>query len=349
MPFSVHEVYGRRDRICDSGRVAVTHIANEPHKELLTATAITSLVALIGLYLPVFGFVVSLFIPLPVLFYRSKLGRSKGAMILIAVTVVVAFSMRWRSMASTVFFFELGLVGFILSEVFEMDLSLEKTVALTTGVVVGTGACILGLYGMMSSASPVAQLYNYLSNNLQLALDLYREMDASDERIDMVAQSMEGILYVMLRILPAITIASTLLIVWSNLLVARPLLRSRQLHYPEFGSLNEWKSPEPLVWFVIASGILLLVPNKGLKLLGVNGLIILMMVYFFQGIAIVSFYFEKKLFPRFLRGILYSLIAIQQLLLLLVIAVGFFDVWFDFRRIKKGVNGTNESNSERNH
>jgi len=327
----------------------VSHIANEPHKEFFAAMAVTTLVAMAGLYLPIIGFLVSLFIPLPVLFYRTKLGRSKGALILVAVTVVVAFTMRWRSVASMVFFFELGLVGFILSEVFEMDLSLEKTVALTTGVVVGSGACMLGLYGLMSSSSPVAQLYNYMSSNLQLALDLYREIDASDERIDMVAESMEGILYVMLRILPAIAIVSTLLVVWSNLLLARPLLRRRQLHCPEFGILSEWKAPEPLVWIVIASGVLLLFPHKGLKLLGVNGLIIIMMVYFFQGIAIVSFYFEKKQFPKVLRGILYGLIAIQQLVLLLVIALGFFDMWIDFRRIKKGVNRSDETDSERDH
>jgi uncharacterized protein YybS (DUF2232 family) len=303
----------------------------------------------VGLYLPIFGLLVSLFIPLPVLFYRSKLGRSKGALILIAVTLIVAFTMRWRSMASTVFFFELGLVGFILSEVFEMDLSLEKTVALTTGVVLGTGTVILGLYGMASTDSLVTQISQYMSGNLELALDLYREMDVSDEKIDMVAQSIEGILYVMLRILPAIAIVSTLLVVWSNLLLARPLLRSRQLHCPEFGTLNEWKAPEALVWVAIASGLLLLVPHQGLRLFGVNGLIIMMMIYFFQGIAIVSFYFEKKRFPKVLRGLLYGLIAIQQFILLLVIAVGFFDLWIDFRRIKKqGVDNTNESNTERN-
>ena len=150
----------------------MSHMANERHKDFFVAMAVTTLVAMAGLYLPIIGFLVSLFIPLPVLFYRTKLGRSKGALILVAVTVVVAFTMRWDSVASMVFFFELGLVGFILSEVFEMDLSLEKTVALTTGVVVGTGACMLGLYGLMSSSSPVSQLYNYMSSNLQLALDV---------------------------------------------------------------------------------------------------------------------------------------------------------------------------------
>ncbi|MBE9582373.1 MAG: YybS family protein [Proteobacteria bacterium] len=325
----------------------ITH--NEPHKELLMATAITTLIALAGLYIPVVGLLVSVFVPLPILFYRSRLGRPRGVLILIAVTLIVASAMRWRSMTSAVYFFELGLIGLILSEMFEMDLSLEKTVVVTTGIVLGTGAVILALYGLVSAESIWDQISNYLHGNLELALSIYREMDVSEEKIGILAQSMEGILYVMLRIMPAIVIVSTLLVVWSNLLLARPLLKSGKLFCPDFGALNKWKAPEPLVWLVILSGILVLLPHKGFKLFGVNGLIIMMTIYFFQGIAIVSFYFEKKQFPKILRGILYGLIAIQQFVLLLVIAAGFFDVWIDFRRMKKGVDDKNESDTQRDY
>ncbi len=79
---------------------------------------------------------------------------------------------------------------------------------------------------------------------------------------------------------------------------------------------------------------MLLIPKISLKLLGTNGLLILMTIYFFQGIAIVAFFFDKKQLPRFLRIVLYSLIAVQQLLLLVVIGLGFFDVWLNFRKLK---------------
>lgn len=317
----------------------------DPQKEFITAIAITTLIAMAGLYLPVLGFVVSVFVPLPVLFYRAKLGRSQGALILIAVTFIVASVMGRWSITSTAFFFELGLVGFILSEVFSMNLSVEKTVAVTTGVVIATGGVMLGLYGLLSTKSLWGLMSDYLQGNLQLALAIYKEMEVSEERIAILSQSMEGILYAMLRITPAIAIVATLFVVWSNLLLARPLLRSRDLFCPDFGTLNEWKAPEPLVWLVILSGVLILMPNQGLRLLGINGLIIMMMIYFFQGIAIVSFYFEKKQFPKLLRGVLYGLIALQQLLLLLVIAAGFLDMWIDFRRMKKGAENQDESHT----
>ncbi|MBW2176623.1 MAG: DUF2232 domain-containing protein, partial [Deltaproteobacteria bacterium] len=55
--------------------------------------------------------------------------------------------------------------------------------------------------------------------------------------------------------------------------------------------------------------------------------------YFLQGIAVVSYYFEKKRFPRALRLFLYSLIALQQILLLLIIGLGLFDMWLNFRKL----------------
>jgi len=326
----------------------VSHMSHsEPHKEFFAATAITSLIALAGVYLPVFGVVASLFLPLPVLFYRSKLGRSWGALILIAVTLIVATMMGWRSIPSAVFFFELGLVGLVLSEMFAMNLSLEKTVAVTTGVVIASGALMLAVYGLVSTKSLWGLVSDYLHENLELVLAMYRDMDVSDEGIVISAESLEGIHYVMLRLMPAVVIVSTLFVVWSNLLLARPLLQSRRLFCPDFGTLNEWRAPEPLVWVAIGAGVLLLVPHEGVKLFGVNGLLVMMMIYFFQGIAICSFYFEKKQFPRILRGVLYGLIALQQVVLLLVIAAGFFDIWIDFRRTRKGVDNENESDTER--
>ena len=59
-----------------------------------------------------------------------------------------------------------------------------------------------------------------------------------------------------------------------------------------------------------------------------------MTIYFFQGIAIVSFFFEKKRLPVALRFILYSLIVVQQFLLLLIIGFGFFDMWLNFRKLE---------------
>ncbi|MEE9401804.1 MAG: YybS family protein [Desulfobacteria bacterium] len=314
----------------------MTHIAHgQTRKDVIVAIAVTTLVSMAALHLTVLGPFVGLFVPLPILFYRSKLGRSSGLLILISVSLIVISFVGLNSLGTAVFLFELGLVGLILPEVFEMNLSVEKTVGITAGGVLTMGALILALYTLVSTTSPWALASDYVEKSVKLALAMYREMDVSEEKIDMLSQSLDGILYVMLRIIPAIMIVATLFVVWSNLLLARLVLRSKELFCPDFGRLNQWKAPEHLVWVAIASGVLLLFGHPGLKMLGINGLIVIMMIYFFQGIGIVSFYFEKKQFPKILRILLYGLIAIQQPLLLVVVALGFFDIWIDFRRTRK--------------
>jgi uncharacterized protein YybS (DUF2232 family) len=98
-------------------------------------------------------------------------------------------------------------------------------------------------------------------------------------------------------------------------------------------NLNQWKAPDYLIFGVIAASIVIFLPLGVLKLLAVNCLIILMFVYFFQGIAVVSFFFHKKSAPFALRFFFYALIAVQPLFLLLVIGFGLFDTWINFRKL----------------
>ena len=50
---------------------------------------ITCFIFAISVYLPIIGFFCSLLIPLPVLFYRSKLGRKKGAIVPVASIILL--------------------------------------------------------------------------------------------------------------------------------------------------------------------------------------------------------------------------------------------------------------------
>jgi len=63
-------------------------------KDLLKGIALSSLICLASIYIPVLGFLFALFIPLPVLFYRSKLGRKSGIVIFAATILVIAVVVR---------------------------------------------------------------------------------------------------------------------------------------------------------------------------------------------------------------------------------------------------------------
>ncbi|BBO79441.1 membrane protein [Desulfosarcina ovata subsp. sediminis] len=232
-----------------------------------------------------------------------------------------------------VFFSGLMLLGFALSEMFEKALPVEMAIVAACGIVLGVGLGAMVMYSIASNKGVVSLVSAYVATNLKLSLQLYQSIGIPQETIDAISGSLDRIQYVLVRILPSLVAASTLFVAWTNLIAARPILERRGLAFPDYGRLNRWRAPDVLIWGVIGSGLIMLLPATGFRLIGINGLLVVLTVYFIQGIAIVSFFFEKKKLPRPIRVVLYIMIALQQLFLLVIVCIGLFDMWINFRKI----------------
>jgi uncharacterized protein YybS (DUF2232 family) len=301
-------------------------------KDIVNGVLMASLLFGVSIFFPLFGFFCALFIPLPILYYRFKLDRFKGTLIPV-FSLTLAAAVLGRVDFDLFFFAELLLVGWILGEMLLRRATLEKTALAACGAVATAGLIALLAYGSLTGTAFYQTLSEYVVRNVELSLQLYREMGVSEDSIRLISESIDSIRYVLVGIIPSLVVVYTLLVVWLNLLLARPLLRIRGLASPGIDNLKNWQAPENLVWAVIGCGILLLVPDGTIKLIGANGLLVVMTIYFFQGIAITAFFFDRKNLPRPLRILLYSLIAVQQLLVLAVIGLGLFDVWLNLRKI----------------
>lgn len=315
-----------------SGKAIMVPTAEEEiFRDLLKGIALSVLICLMSIYIPIIGFFCALFIPLPIIFYHSKLGRKYGLVIFAATIIAIVFVIKSVSI-DLIFFAELLFLGFLLGELLRYDLSIEKIILYSSCGVIVSGLIFLMIFSNIRNVGIYALASEYIAENLKLAMDIYENMGVSEEHIQMISGSMEQIRYVLVGIIPALIVAFTLLVSWTNLMISKPVLIKKNLYYPDFVSLNLWKAPEYLVWAVIASSAMLFFPDKVFKIAGLNFLLVLMMIYFFQGIAIVSYYFEQKKVPRTLKVFLYSLIALQHFIFLFVIGLGFFDTWLNLRK-----------------
>ena len=309
-------------------------LSNGIPRDIINGVAISSLIFLVSGWLPVFGFLGLLSLPVPIFYYRAKLGRRNGLIMLAAVfavtiTVIGDFS------PDLMFVTGLLMTGFVLCELVEKNMSVEQTVLFTGVLVFVAGALALIIYSNMAGIQLGALLSAYVKKNLMLSLKLYEEVGMPAEQVQAISRSMEAIQYYLIRILPALCGAFLLLVAWITLLGARMVLISKGVGFPDFGKLNTWQAPEMLVWGVIGGGVMLLLPSNPARLIALNVLILLLTVYFFHGIAVISYFFESKNLPVALRFLIYSMIAIWNLLLVFVVGLGFFDMWADFRRLKK--------------
>ncbi len=307
-----------------------------PHKDsgksaggIIAGVAITGAAIAVSNFLPFTCFFI---LPLSILYSRVRFGRKNGTAITLAALILVCVISR-GVVLDIFFFFGLIFLGYTMGESFERKFSVEKTVLYSAGSVLGAFGLGLFFYSVQSGSGIVQLVTEHVSRNLEFTLKLYENMGMSKESALIFSENFDRILHDMVRLIPSMVVALTLFVVWMNLLFSRSLSTVNRLFYTEFGFLNRWKAPEPIVWVAIACGLMLLLPGGGLRLIGLNGLIALMPIYFFQGIAIVSFYFEKKRFPRFLKIFMYTIIVIQQMLLFVVIGLGFFDMWLNFRKL----------------
>ena len=191
------------------------------------------------------------------------------------------------------------------------------------------------LYTLTTDQGMFQLVSDYVGANLKMTLGLYSAMGIPQESIDIVSRSMDTIHYVMTRVMPALFSVMIMMVVWVNTLFIKKILLRKGLNVSQLDGLNRWRAPEKLVWPVIFFILLLLVPipTTALKIMGLNCILVIMPIYFFQGIAVVSFVFEKRRFPGMLRVFIYSIIAIQQIFLFVIVGLGFFDTWIDFRKL----------------
>jgi uncharacterized protein YybS (DUF2232 family) len=132
-----------------------------------------------------------------------------------------------------------------------------------------------------------------------------------------------------LRMLPALLVVQTAAAAWLNLLGLRRIVGAGA---PPLDDWSAWRTPEPLVFVLIAGGAALLPGVPALTTVGLNLLAAVGFVYLLQGLAIIGFFFRARRVPLALRVAGYALIGPQVVLLALVGVLGLADLWIDFRR-----------------
>jgi uncharacterized protein YybS (DUF2232 family) len=304
----------------------------ERHKTILIGIAFVSAASVLSMAVPVLGFFCFIFLPLLMMIYRLRLGRKDAGIVAAAGLAVAAFYS--GGIGANIYFLS-GMIGlgFFLGEFTEKQMPVEQIVGLAAAAVGGAGFFALLLHSNLSGGNIVTVVSEYMEMYLTASMMLYRDMGISDEVIAELAGAMDEIRDTLIMILPGLFAAALLVIAWINALIARVTFKAKKIFIISDAPLNTWKTPDVLVWALIGCAGLMLIPGGVPRFIGINGLIVLMTIYFFQGIAIVSFYFNKKQIPFFLRVLFYAIIVIQQILLVMVVGLGFFDAWFNFRRI----------------
>lgn len=195
-----------------------------------------------------------------------------------------------------------------------------------------------------------AKFGSYLAQSEQYLTALFEKMTQSPEgaAIDSDQQAFikmhgQDIIYYAVRLIPGMFLAMSIFVIWLNMVVCRRLfVKTKTLRYPFFARLGEfkdWQLPFGFVWALIGFVSLLLADLyffkvAYLKFIALNALIIFALIYFFQGLAILSFYGKRFKLPPLVKLLFYIVFLLFfQPIALVLLGFGFFDSWFNFRKL----------------
>jgi uncharacterized protein YybS (DUF2232 family) len=160
------------------------------------------------------------------------------------------------------------------------------------------------------------------------AVSMYRDLGMPADQLAELEAARDDMAHTTLRLLPALFIVTSVFLWLANLRVS-----SRWIGWPQVAGLSRWRAPDILIWLLIGAGFAMFVPLPWLAVVATNVFAVTLACYFAQGLAIVSFFLQRYGLPRGLRVATYIVIAFQYIAAALVVAVGVFDLWGDFRHL----------------
>lgn len=298
---------------------------------MLRAAFAVAVLFLAGAVVPVVGGLAMVFVPAPLLSYAvgypRALWRMGGGLILAAGLI----GLGGGPMAAVAYALTFGLATAVMCYMLERRYPFELIVLFTTGAVVVTGV----LTAFASAGSPAA-LAQEIQQNLTAAMirgeKFYKTLGIEGA---ITPDTRATIVDAALRLSPALAAISAAFIVLINLGVFwRVSGRQQRVGYMLFGDLVRWSTPEWLIWVLLVTGFGLFIPVAPLGTIALDCFICVAAVYFCQGLAVMAFYFKILAMPPLARGLIYFVTVVQPVLAALVCAVGIFDLWIDFRRLK---------------
>lgn len=284
-------------------------------------------------WIPLVGPFFSLLTPLPFLFYSSKLGLYQGVKLAAVVIFSIALLAKLAGYPQIIVIgLELCALGLALSEFFRRKLGVGQTIFFATLFMLLLGLCSLFFLGLSKNMGPLEVLLEYLQGHMKAIINAYKETGMSQENlieIETYGKFITDTAY------PCLMVIGTGFITWLNVIIARPFFRMGNLKYPDFVPLDQWKTPDSLIWWVIASGFAFFLLSGIIKLAAANVLIVVMVIYLFHGLSIVLFFLNKYHLPPWIKIGICFLIMIQFVFLVMLALAGIFDQWIDFRKIHK--------------
>lgn len=261
--------------------------------------------------------------PLLILYFWS--GRRWAWMAAFTNSIIVAVAL--GSLGFAIYLVLAVTVALGLGEFIRRKTSLEKSAVFGLVLILGVGAAVVAAYSNLHHLNPWLELKNDVSS----AVDYVAQSSVQNGGTALTPEDLQDWKQGVTTELPSILGVFSLILIWANLMILMRVNpgQTRERLGLDATFTQKWKAPEFLVWPTILMGFFVLVDVPRVSVVAVNLFKFLMAIYALQGLSILSFLFDRWKLQKFFKTV--GFVIAVFLMLPLLLSLGFFDLWFDFR------------------
>ena len=296
--------------------------------------AITVILGLVSVYVPILGMFIEFFcaVPLTVLTARQGAGKGFSALIVafILLMMLIGPIMALRLTLSY------GFCGVALGWCVRKNFGAVKIFFATLIVASAAQIVSLALILMIMDVNFIETQIELVRESFAESFAMYESMGVDKARIAEAKSQVELALQTLAMLVPTLMMLTSLINAAAVWFTAKWIFPKLQLKLPTFPAFNAWKFP-PIFLYIAAFGAIGIYWGftRGWTLIyevSMNLTLISMLIGLVQGLSLLSFVFDRHNVSKFLRGLCYTLIILNMFFAQLVAITGLIDMLFDYRK-----------------
>jgi MFS family permease len=291
------------------------------------------------LVVPKFGLIASVILPTPIILVSLAYGRQAGLVLSVLVFAILLILVGPGEAIG--FIGQFAILAIIMAESIKYGFSFDKCIAFSS-----IGAAVVALliiYSFQGGGEKSAT--DYFQENINQTIEKLKvsvkeissesgqDKSETEETIKLIESYSEKIV----SVFPAYFSVGVLFTAILNFFVVMyiwPRFYGKRIF--EVVEFSKWMLPDTFVGPLIFSGLLVFIGSGGIQIAGMNLLILTLTIYFLQG-AVIAFdlLIGKNVSVVFSILIILILTIVTQFLFIgILIGMGIFDLWVDFRKIR---------------
>ena len=296
--------------------------------------AITVILGLIAVYVPLIGMLVEFFFALPLAVLTARQGTGKGLTALFVSLLLL--SMLISPIPAIRLALGFGVCGVALGWCVRKNFGAVRI--FFTIMVVASAAQVftLGLLIAIMDVNLIDTQIEMLRESFSESFAMYESLGVDPQRISEAKAQVEPALQALAFLMPSFLMLTALINSVAMWLTAHWIFPKLQMKIPTLPPFAQWRFPVLFLYTAIIGGLSMYWGvTRGwteIQLISLNLTAVSILIGLLQGLALLSAVFDRYKVSTFMRRIIYVILFLNLFLLQLVAITGLIDMIFDYRK-----------------